>query len=451
MRHTLFRLRRAARLHWARHGRGGPARIAGFSLRLLWLSLTIAVVFAVVSWRDVLPQPLASGWKQLGSAVEDGVGRALPVLARPFQPAAEHAYQLVVNSLPRPGPAGDRRSLYETARAALRAGLYRLIGYDPGHPASVFEAELVGYAVYVRSRTDATVDTASTQSAAGVTSPVVPSPSVPRGREPSLQIPAPPDRDGPPGTVPPPLPDDLLDRDEWLRDAAWGDGPLIAVFHTHTSEMYRRDDFAPADAHEYHRFGTVDTGIVRVGERLAATLRERYGIPVIHDTTLHDTPCHSCAYVESRKTVESLLRQYPSLKIIVDVHRDGAVDLSMVAAVGEDEAAQVALVVGRPANTSRHPRWQENDAFARRVAEIMNLRQPGLFRRIIYLNGVYNQDLHPRALLVEIGNYYDHEAYALRSAELLAAVLAEVLYEELHGGRALDGPADPVPAVITPN
>ena len=94
---------------------------------------------------------------------------------------------------------------------------------------------------------------------------------------------------------------------------------------------------------------------------------------------------------------------------------------------------------------------KKTDAFARRVAEIMNLRQPGLFRRIIYLNGVYNQDLHPRALLVEIGNYYDHEAYALRSAELLAAVLAEVLYEELHGGRALDGPADLVPAVITPN
>lgn len=444
MKFRLFRLRRVAGLGRARlRGRVLARRIL-FRLRLpLWLLMLLLPLFTVL-FRSYLPQPVVSGLEQVGAAVQEGVDRALPVLARPFQPDSDRAYQLVAESLPR--SAGTQESSFAAVLSAARSWLHRLIGYDPAYPVSLFEAELVGYASFARGVPESPDHSGVPEPERA---PAIPAP--PQQVDPVLPVPTLPDVENipepeQPERMPEPItpiePIDPLDPEGLLRTALWGDEPLIAILHTHPSEMYRTDTFAPMSSSGYHLFDTTDTGIIRVGRRLADTLREQYGIPVIHNTNLHDTPCHSCAYVESRKTVEMLLRQYPSIKVIVDVHRDGAEDLSMVTSVGEAEAAQIALVVGRPANESRHPRWQENDAFARRLSEIMYSRYPGLFRRTIYLNGVYNQDLHPRAILVEVGNYYDHEEYAVHSAELLAAVLAEALHEVLYGPLPVNGEAE---------
>lgn len=463
MRYRLFRLWRGAGLGRARRRGRVLAHRLWFRLRLPLVFLALLLSLMGIVFRTYLPQPIAHGLEQVGVAVQEGMDRAIPVLARSFQPDSDQAYRLVQESLPRAGVDGGVTPLYEAFLATVQSLFYQLIGYDPARPVTVIEAELVGYAAFARSApgggsTSQTMTTAPGIAGGPQVSPsdppqmqqTLPRPPVPE-QERAPERPPIPEPERTPEPIPPPVePREPLDLDAVLRMAAWGAEPLIAIFHTHPSEMYRTDSFAPADSYSYHRFGTTDTGIVRVGQRLADTLRETYGIPVVHNRELHDTPCHSCAYVESRKTVQALLRQYPSLKIIVDVHRDGAEDISMLAAVGEEAAAQIALVVGRPTNQSRHPRWTENDAFARRVSEIMHLRQPGLLRRIIYLNGVYNQDLHPRAMLVEVGNYYDHEAYALRSAELLAAVLAEALYEEVFG-RAPSVEGSFQPASTTPN
>lgn len=213
--------------------------------------------------------------------------------------------------------------------------------------------------------------------------------------------------------------------------------PRVVVLHSHNSEMYRTQGFAPAEPHEFHRFGTQATGVTRVGARLVQTLEEVYGIPALHVTDLHNSPCHTCAYSESRKTVEAVLERHPNVEAILDIHRDGAPGVSMVTTVGRERAAQVAIVLGWPGSYSErlHPRWQENRAFALRLSGILEANHPGLLRRVIELSDKrYNQDLHPHFLLLEIGNYLDEEIHALRTAELLAGALAELL----------DGVSDPV-------
>ena len=79
---------------------------------------------------------------------------------------------------------------------------------------------------------------------------------------------------------------------------------------------------------------------------------------------------------------------------------------------------------------SHHTQWQQNLTYAKRIAEKMKEMYPGLLQRIEMRDTTYNQDLHPRSLLVEIGDYHNTTHEAVRSARLLADVIASVVLEK---------------------
>lgn len=199
----------------------------------------------------------------------------------------------------------------------------------------------------------------------------------------------------------------------------------VAVYHTHASEMYRADSFAPEDPQAYHRFGTTDTGILRVGATLVRALNE-YGIPAIHLTTLHDTPDFRSAYARSLETARTLVERYPSLRLLIDLHRDAPQEGgALITSVDGEEAAKIAIVVGTGDGGKE---GASNLAAARLLADELDARFPGLLRRIIVQPGRrYNQHVHPGALLIEIGSYRSREEAALRSARLLAQAIAAML------------------------
>ena len=204
-------------------------------------------------------------------------------------------------------------------------------------------------------------------------------------------------------------------------------GVKVAIYHTHTSEMYRRPDFQPQRPEEYHRFGSTETGVVRVGRALAAALEE-LGVPAVHVTTIHDYPDHAAAYARSRQTVEDLVARYPDLVLLLDVHRDAPQEGGgLMALVDGEDVARIALVVGTGPDGRSNA---ANLAMARRLAAVAERQFPGWMRRIITVPGRhYNQHLHPGALLVEVGSYRTWEAAAVRGARLLALVVAEVVLE----------------------
>ncbi|MGI6081344.1 MAG: stage II sporulation protein P [Limnochordia bacterium] len=212
----------------------------------------------------------------------------------------------------------------------------------------------------------------------------------------------------------------------------WGREPLVLIFHTHTSEMYATGDDAPKSPQHYHMFNTTDTGIVRVGEALARTLSERHGIPVLHSKAIHDFPNYAQSYQRSATTVQRILSKHPSIRLVLDVHRDGAQNVSFVRQVGSQSVAQVMVVVTKPISYSEalHPRWAENVQVANLMKKTMEAMYPGLLRPYAVVGrNRYNQHLHPHMLLLEVGNYIDDEKYALRSAVLMADVVARVLSE----------------------
>lgn len=192
----------------------------------------------------------------------------------------------------------------------------------------------------------------------------------------------------------------------------------ILIYHTHASEAFvptageaRSEDFSQT--------------IVQLGQIIAEKLEAR-GISVSQDRKFHDV-VYNKSYAESRKTAQAMLAQSPDTLLLLDIHRDG---------VGKTSAAgrgvTTAFINGRQAGqimfvlSSAHEGWEKNHKAANDLHNIMEDKYPGLSRGILVrLNSTYNQDLHPGALLVEIGGHWNTLEEVAYGAELFAEVLAD--------------------------
>ena len=163
-------------------------------------------------------------------------------------------------------------------------------------------------------------------------------------------------------------------------------GPVILIYHTHTTEGYLK---TIGDLDREVAVRTMDErySVVRVGDELARLLKDKYGIDVVHNGTIHDYPDFDKSYLNSAETLSRYLKSYPSIKIAIDIHRD-AVDngekLRVVKDVGGKNAARVMFVVGTDAGGLEHPRWKENLLLAVKMQQKLNEYCPGLANTYIY-------------------------------------------------------------------
>ncbi|MEW6724556.1 MAG: stage II sporulation protein P [Bacillota bacterium] len=209
----------------------------------------------------------------------------------------------------------------------------------------------------------------------------------------------------------------------------FGPEPLVAIYHTHARESFlptlRTMDQKVVEAFTFN----TAVSVVAVGEELAKALTNRHGIPCIHNTTIHDADGRLGAYVESLKTAEALVSQYPGLKMLIDIHRDAGVRNLTTTTIGGLDVAKILIVIGTDRSLP-HPKWQENYTFARRIVARMEEKYPGLSSGIRVKDGRYNQHLLAGALLFEMGGHENSLEEAKRAARLLADVLSEVIRED---------------------
>lgn len=206
-------------------------------------------------------------------------------------------------------------------------------------------------------------------------------------------------------------------------DAGGAQQPLVFIYNTHNAEAYQ-----PSEGQD--RLEGQAAGVTKVAKHLADTLRQKYKIPVVLSSTIHDYPHWELAYAQSAKTVQSVLAKYPSIQVVIDVHRDAALGQRRAVTIDGKRAAPVLLVVGTDKRL-KHPHWKENRDFAEKLAEKMNLTYPGLLRGVRVQDGRYNQHLHPHAILIEVGSAANSLEEAYYSAELLAAVLKGLIETDL--------------------
>ncbi|MBQ7681405.1 MAG: stage II sporulation protein P, partial [Oscillibacter sp.] len=104
-----------------------------------------------------------------------------------------------------------------------------------------------------------------------------------------------------------------------------GDGPQILILHSHGSEAYTPAPGTPLVWWGDSRTTDFRYSVVRVGDEMASVF-ESAGISVLHDRTLYDYPDYSGSYDRSLSAIESYLAQYPSIRFVLDVHRDYIAD-----------------------------------------------------------------------------------------------------------------------------
>ncbi len=204
--------------------------------------------------------------------------------------------------------------------------------------------------------------------------------------------------------------------------------PEVIIFHTHTDES-----FTPSAKYKFKLIGDYysadkNYNVCRLGEEVKNYIEKYYGIAVAHDTTVNDmtngVPNRSGSYNRARPVVESLIKKYPEAKFIIDLHRDGVTDKSVVTAnIRGDQVAKTMIVLGKG-----NPHWQENYFTASKISQKMEQLYPGLFKRIDYANkSIYNQDISNKMILIEVGAQLNTLDEAIVSARMLARSIGEVL------------------------
>ena len=219
----------------------------------------------------------------------------------------------------------------------------------------------------------------------------------------------------------------LLEKDlQWQLD----DGePAVLILHTHGSESYTRE--LGQNYQETSQYRTLDEhyNMVAVGDLLAQLLQQA-GIQVIHDRQLHDYPSYNASYGNSRKSVKDYLQEYPSIRLVLDLHRDAGENsdgsqFATHAKVDGKESAQIMFLVGTDESGNYHPQWQDNLAVAAKLNVLMENQNPGITRKTTLRAQRFNQDLGEIALLVEVGSAGNTLQEALTAIPILAdAIIA---------------------------
>lgn len=219
--------------------------------------------------------------------------------------------------------------------------------------------------------------------------------------------------------------------------AALGEeGPQVLILHTHGSEAY-----TPVPGTEGivwsgdYRTTDYRYNVVKVGDEMAAALGDA-GLSVLHDRTLYDYPNYTGAYDRALAAIRRHLEKYPSIRFILDVHRDAIEDgqgnqYKAVSEVGDGKtAAQMSLVMGSDGSGLEHPSWLENLRLAAAVQEDVLEHYPTLMRPVLLRNSRYNQHATTGSLLLEVGAAGNSPEEAVLSGRLFAERFAAVLLEK---------------------
>lgn len=210
-----------------------------------------------------------------------------------------------------------------------------------------------------------------------------------------------------------------------------GEGPQILIYHTHGSEAYTQTEQERYVESDAYRTTDCAHNVVRVGEEMASMFRAQ-GFEVVHDTTLYDYPVYNGAYERSRAGVEKWLAQYPTIRFVLDVHRDALVSADgaaykLIAQEGEEKVAQVMLVVGSGDSGLEHPNWRANLALAVKLQLALTDRYDQLARPITLRASRFNQHLSSGALLVEVGGHGNTLEEAIAGGRMFARTVGAAL------------------------
>lgn len=205
-------------------------------------------------------------------------------------------------------------------------------------------------------------------------------------------------------------------------DPVFSGSGVVAIYHSHTSEAFR-----PTSGKD--RTTDFSQTVVELGKIIAERLKSE-GIRVAHNQTFHNLENeYDQSYEKSKVTMSEMLTQEPGILLFLDVHRDGVGDTTE-----EARAVTTATIEGKEAGkilfvlSTAHEDWHKNQRVANDLHNILEDKYPGLSRGILLRSdSIFNQDMHPGAVLVEVGGHWNSLDEAIYGAQLFADALVNYL------------------------
>lgn len=208
--------------------------------------------------------------------------------------------------------------------------------------------------------------------------------------------------------------------------------PQVLILHTHATETFKTDDNPYFTDDFSSRSQDNSKNMVSVGKIVAEKLNNA-GIKTLHDTTLHDYPSYTKSYSRAAATINEYLKKYPSIKVVLDLHRDAVSKengdkVKLQTEIGGKKAAQVMLVMGsQSGGVTNFPNWEENFKLAVKLQQKIEQKYPTLARPLMLMSKNYNQSLTTGSLLIEFGTDVNTLEEVHYSAEMVGESLAELL------------------------
>jgi stage II sporulation protein P len=216
-----------------------------------------------------------------------------------------------------------------------------------------------------------------------------------------------------------------------LPFALKGKGPHVLIVHTHGSESYfpdGKDTYTPTDV---ERTEDKRYNVIRVGDELEAVLKKA-GISVVHDRNIYDSPSYNGSYTRTLAAITEQMRKTPSIKAVIDIHRDAmttkeGVKYRTIAEIDGKNAAQIMIVMGTGESGLPHPNWAENLKLALRLQNRVQGKYPGLMRPVSLRKERFNMHVTTGSMLIEVGTSANTLQEALHAIRLFGGELAEIL------------------------
>ncbi len=196
--------------------------------------------------------------------------------------------------------------------------------------------------------------------------------------------------------------------------------PEVLIYHSHTTESY--GVFGPDNLDP-------TKNVCAVGDELAKTLSNDYGISVIHDKTINNATDYNGSYARSRKILEKYLKEYGDFKMIIDIHRDSDPNKNDVTTTINGENLGKFMFV----MPTKNPHYNKNMLIVNSLLNTARKNFPqltignGLYSAYNYGMDFFNQDMSNNAFLLEVGSVANTLDEAKGTTKYIARAIAEYL------------------------
>lgn len=203
------------------------------------------------------------------------------------------------------------------------------------------------------------------------------------------------------------------------------ENPQIFIYNTHQSENYAGENLK-----EYN----INPGVMMAAYIFKDKL-EKEGITtlVLQDNLIDYMNLNNMKYSQSYKAsktfIEPIINQNKDLKLIIDLHRDSIPKEKSTVNINGKSCAKIVIVIG-----NEYDNYEQNLDNAEKINNKIKEKYPTLTRNILIKggkgnNGIYNQNLNPNMMLIELGTNTNTIDEVLNTIELLSPILKEYVNE----------------------